>query len=170
MSGRTRVKIKDLLSLLNLWVVGGAFSLACVSLFIVMTSLWLTRSTGLVPSQVTAVFTVVSAPIETQPQLTPISSSILTSTLQLPPSPPPGEIVLGAYVQVTGTGGDGLRLRDQPGLGSRVLLLGSEAEVFRVDAGPQEIDGYSWWYLVGPFDENRQGWAVSNFLKVVQNP
>jgi hypothetical protein len=79
-------------------------------------------------------------------------------------------IALGAHVQILGTGGDGLRLRMEPGLGGQVRLLGSEAEVFRVDDGPVELDGYTWWYLVGPFNERRHGWAVSNFLAVVQNP
>jgi len=50
------------------------------------------------------------------------------------------------------------------------LLLGSEAEVFRVQDGPREVDGYTWWYLVGPFDETRRGWAVANYLQIVQNP
>jgi 23S rRNA (guanosine2251-2'-O)-methyltransferase len=40
----------------------------------------------------------------------------------------PGLISLGGYVQIVGTGGDGLRLRDQPGLDGKVLLLGSEGK------------------------------------------
>jgi len=170
MSARKKVNYWFLLRFLNLWVIGGAFLIACVLLLVITSSLWLTRSTTSSQSPVTAVFSVIPVPLTTQLQTLPTSSAIITSTLLIPPSPPPGEIVLGVYVQVTGTGGDGLRLRDEPGLGSRVLLLGSEAEVFRVDDGPREIDGYTWWYLVGPFDENRRGWAVSNFIKFVQNP
>jgi hypothetical protein len=49
-------------------------------------------------------------------------------------------------------------------------MLGAEAEVFQVSDGPREIDGYTWWYLVGPYDESRRGWAVANYLSVVQNP
>jgi hypothetical protein len=82
----------------------------------------------------------------------------------------PGVIAVGAYVQITGTGGDGLRLRTDPGLNSEVRLLGAEAEVFQVNEGPQEADGYTWWYLVGPYDSSRRGWAVANFLAIVQNP
>jgi hypothetical protein len=74
------------------------------------------------------------------------------------------------YVQITGTGGDGLRLRTEAGLGSEVRFLGLEDEVFLIQDGPQNADGYVWWYLVAPFDETRRGWAVSNFLQVVQNP
>jgi hypothetical protein len=79
-------------------------------------------------------------------------------------------IAIGAHVQIQGTGGDGLRLRSEPGLNGEILLLGSESEVFRVADGPVDTDGYTWWHLVGPFDETRQGWAVSNYLVVVQNP
>ena len=78
--------------------------------------------------------------------------------------------MVGAYVQVTGTGGDGLRLRDQPGLNGNVLLVASEAEVFRLEDGPVEMDGYTWWSLIGPFDETRRGWGVANYLEIIQNP
>jgi hypothetical protein len=63
-----------------------------------------------------------------------------------------------------------LRLRDQPGLNSEIRMVVSEAEVFLVQEGPVDLDGYLWWRLVGPFDDTRQGWAVSNYLNLVQNP
>jgi hypothetical protein len=49
-------------------------------------------------------------------------------------------------------------------------MLGVEAEVFQVRDGPRDVDGYVWWFLVAPTDETRGGWAVSNYLAVVQNP
>jgi hypothetical protein len=79
-------------------------------------------------------------------------------------------LAVGAYVQIAGTGGDGLRLRAEPGLQSRVLFLALEAEVFLVTGGPRDADGYTWWYLEAPAEKSRQGWAASNFLAVVQNP
>jgi hypothetical protein len=81
-----------------------------------------------------------------------------------------GELAVGAYVQITGTAGAGLRLRERPALDAPMLLLGAEAEVFVVEQGPQEADGYVWWYLVGPYDADRRGWAVANYLQVVQKP
>ncbi len=45
-----------------------------------------------------------------------------------------------------------------------MLLLGTEAEVFKVEDGPMEADGYTWWYLVGPFDPDRKGWGVADYL------
>ncbi len=77
---------------------------------------------------------------------------------------------MGAYVQITGTGGDGLRVRAEAGLKGAVRFIALEAEVFQVTDGPQEADGYTWWYLVAPADESRQGWAASNYLTVVQSP
>lgn len=77
---------------------------------------------------------------------------------------------IGSYVQVSDTGGDGLRLRNQPGLAGSVLMVASDAEVFKLEDGPIEIDGYTWWYLVGPFDETRKGWGVDNYLELIQNP
>ncbi len=73
-------------------------------------------------------------------------------------------------MQVVGTGGTGLRLRDEAGLNGKVNTLGGEAEVFQVKDGPKDLDGYTWWYLVGPYDANRRGWAVANYLKIIQNP
>ncbi|MBN1147881.1 MAG: hypothetical protein JXA78_11555 [Anaerolineales bacterium] len=118
----------------------------------------------------TAVLYVVDAPIATQTLSPQALSSSATPSSEALPSPPPGVIAVGAYVQITGTGGDGLRLRTEPGLDEQIRLLGSEAEVFRVDEGPVELDGYTWWRLVGPFDETRHGWAVANYLAIVQNP
>lgn len=82
----------------------------------------------------------------------------------------PGEIGIGSYVQITGTGGDGLNIRNGPGLSAQPQFLGYDAEVFEVRDGPREADGFVWWYLVTPVDENRAGWAAASFLSVVANP
>jgi hypothetical protein len=68
-------------------------------------------------------------------------------------------------VSISGTGGDGLRLRSQPGLSSVVNFIALENEVFEVQAGPQVSDGYTWWYLVNPFDQSRVGWGAANYLR-----
>jgi hypothetical protein len=150
----------------------GAIVVAFVLLAISLVVLMMTRHSPSAQIPATAVVTVIPAPttvpptftLEARPTPTPTSASAL------PPSPPPGEITTGAYVQITGTGGDGLRLRTEPGLNADVRILGAEAEVFLVKDGPRQVDGYTWWYLVGPYDSSRRGWAVSNYLAVVQNP
>lgn len=75
-------------------------------------------------------------------------------------------------MQISGTGGDGLRLRTGAGLDNEVGFLGLEAEVFQIIDGPQEADGYTWWLLEAPYDEGQQrrGWAVANYLASIQNP
>jgi hypothetical protein len=81
-----------------------------------------------------------------------------------------GAIAKGMYVQISGTGGSGLRLRAQPGTASQSLFLGMESEVYLVQDGPQEKDGYKWYYLVAPYDKSRSGWAASNYLTIIQKP
>lgn len=116
----------------------------------------------------TAALTVIAQPTWTPtPSPTPTSLAHGTPTPIPPLAPGPGEIAVGRFVQVSGTGGDGLRLRTAPGLQAPVRFLAREAEVFRVADGPQPGDGYTWWYLVAPYDPQRAGWAVANYLSVL---
>jgi hypothetical protein len=132
--------------------------------------LWLTRTNQAPAGGQTAVLTVIPAATITPTVAPPTATLPVEPTGTGLPLPPPGDVSLEAYVQISGTGGDGLRLRSDPGLNSDVRMLGEEAEVFVVKDGPEEADGYTWWYLVGPADETRRGWAVANYLMVVQNP
>lgn len=87
----------------------------------------------------------------------------ITATI---PAGPAGQIVIGNEVRVVGTGSDGLRLRQRPGLAAEVNYLGIDFEIFTVQDGPIEADGYVWWFLVAPDDNTRNGWAVQNFLEI----
>jgi hypothetical protein len=155
---------------LNLRVIGGALLISFLLFCSTLSLLWITQSRSIPEVQTTAVLSVIRAPLVTASPVTPPPGTNPTGAASVPPSPPPGMIALGSYVQIVGTSGEGLRLRAEPGLNNQVLLLGSESEVFRVADGPKDMDGYTWWYLVGPFDTKRYGWAVSNYLMVVQNP
>jgi hypothetical protein len=132
--------------------------------------LWLTRTNQAPAGGSPAALTVIPAATITPTVEPPTPTLPVEPTSTGLPLPPPGDVSLEAYVQITGTGGDGLRLRSDPGLNSEVRMLGAEAEVFVVKDGPVEADGYTWWYLVGPADETRRGWAVANYLMMVQNP
>ncbi len=156
-------------TLITPWVILGAITLAVLLFGTILMTLWIIRPAPVAPAQATAVLQVIPLPSATPVLPTPILPEN-TPTLDVPPSPPPGVIGVGAFVQISGTGGDGLRMRDQPGLEGEVLFLGLEAEVFRVVEGPQSADGYTWWFLAAPYDESIRGWAVANFLTVVQNP
>jgi hypothetical protein len=154
--------------ILSLWVIVGAMLIACLLTTVAFSALMLGRSKK-APAQSTAVLSIISAMTMT-PTLSNLPGTPMGNPEQPIPSQLPGDILVGAYVQVIGTGGDGLRLRDQPGLNSTIRMIASESEVFKVDDGPVDSDGYRWWHLTGPFDETRQGWAVANFLGIVQNP
>ncbi len=156
--------------LINIWVIAGAVLVAII-LFVVTTSLlWFTRGNVTQLTPATAVLNVIYMPTSAPTAVTPTPSAEVTPTDAVPPSPIPGVIAIGAYVEITGTGGDGLRLRAEPGLRGEVLFLGYESEVFQVHDGPRENDGYTWWLVVAPYDETVSGWAVANYLSLVQNP
>jgi hypothetical protein len=167
---RTQKTLNLLRWIVNPWVVGGAIIFALVMLMATLSLLWFTRPERSSAMPATAILNIIPAPTASQPPATPLPGKTPTPSPPVPPSPMPGVISVGSYVQISGTSGDGLRLRTDPSLDSEVRLLGSESEVFQVKEGPKEVDGYTWWYLVGPYDPSRRGWAVSNYLVVVQNP
>lgn len=155
----------DARQLFNKWVVLGAFGVAgCLTLVTVISIGWTTplRSpdVGFAPAQLT----VISAPTAT-PDVT------ATATIDpFAPSPTPTGIAVGAYAQITGTNGEGLRIRAAPGLSGEPVFLGFDSEVFLVQDGPREADGYVWWYLVAPYDDARAGWAAADFLTYIPAP
>ena len=112
----------------------------------------------------TAILTILPYSPAAPTPVSPLSTSTLTPT-PIPPFVSDTEgIRVGVFVQIRGTGGDGLRLRVAPGLNAPVRFLAREAEVFQVVDGPQQADGYIWWHLRAPYDKNRAGWAVANYL------
>ncbi len=117
----------------------------------------------------TVVLNVIPAPTDTLPPPQPTESPTPT-TSELPPPTGGMGISVGVLVQVSGTGLDGLRIRTDPGLQGQIKFVGIEAEVFQVKEGPKEADGYTWWFLVAPYDETLNGWAVGDYLQVIQNP
>lgn len=156
---------------LGINVITGAVFVAAVLLLALFLLLWYSRPSQPTPPQATAILYIVPAPTATQPAIEPSPVPSDTPASEIYPTPIPGEnIMLGSYVQVSGTEGEGLRVRSEAGLDGSVRFLAMEAEVFLVKDGPQEVDGYTWWYLVAPYDDKRSGWAVSNYLSVAQNP
>ncbi len=157
-------------SYLTTRVIVGSILLAIFMVGMTALPIWISKPNVSDITTSTPILQVIPQPTVTPTMHTPTPAQELTPTVSNLPSPPPGVIAVGAYVQVSGTGGDGLRMRSRPGLEGEIRFLGYEAEVFQVTDGPQSADGYTWWYLVAPYDESIQGWAVANFLAVVQNP
>jgi hypothetical protein len=77
-------------------------------------------------------------------------------------------IVLGSTIMISGTGGDGLSVRQGPGVDYAYLFVAKDGDQFLVQDGPREANGYTWWYIVDPKDPNRFGWAVETFMRVIQ--
>ena len=152
------------------WVIGGAVALAAALACFTSMLVLLTRPDAPVSSPPTAVLNIIPFPSSTPVANTATPTVVQQPTGEAPPAPVPGLIITGDFVQISGTGGDGLKLRSQPGTGSEVNFLAYEGEIFQVRDGPQESDGYVWWYLVAPYDQSVQGWAASNYLLVVPNP
>ena len=155
----------DVRQLFNRWVIIGAIVFA--GLLILITAISIGLTTPLQSSTigfVTADVTVISAPTST-------SSAPATPTIDpFAPSPTPTGLAIGSYVQISGTEGQGLRIRSAPGLDSEFVFLGYDSEVFVVQDGPQTVDGYVWWYLVAPYDATRVGWAAADFLAFIPAP
>ena len=135
----------------------------------VLVLFWYSRPDALPPGASTAVLNIIRVPTFTPTLkiITPIVSESATPDLL---TAIPVKIELGASVEVVGTGGAGLRIRQSPGLSQRVLFLANEGEVFVIQDGPRELDGYTWWLLANPEDAARSGWAVADFLRTYQLP
>ncbi len=152
------------------WVLLGAVAIALFALAGMIVVMIALRGNPARQGLPTAAIYIIPAPTDTSPVPTTIALPTLTPTSELPPPPPAGVIAVGSYIQVTGTGTVGLRLHASPSLDSKTDFLGTDDEIFKITDGPRQADGYTWWYLVGPFDDTRRGWAVVNYLQVVQIP
>jgi hypothetical protein len=157
------VNRRELPDLINGWTILGALAVAgCLVLVTLMSIGWTSARQeaplGFVPADLTII-----------PPSTPTSLPTGTPSNLVTPTPE-GQIGIGAYVKITGTEGAGLRIRKAPGQGGETVFVGEEEEIFLVKDGPQQADGYTWWYLVAPYDETRAGWAAADFLAAVPAP
>lgn len=156
----------DLRPFLNRFVIIGSLVLAGILILVTLiligwTSPRFSPDVGFAPADLTMI---------PAPTHTPAATATFTPDPLASPTFDPETVHIEGYVQITGTGGDGLRIRSSPGLNTETVFRGEEAEVFLVKDGPQEVDGYTWWYLVAPYDDTRAGWAASEFLAVVPAP
>jgi hypothetical protein len=138
---------KNLRRLITPWVILGSFLVGFSLMGAALLLFWLAMPDPVPAGIPTAAITVVAYPTTT-PTLTLSTPTEIPTTTVTPtplPTPVPGDIALGAYVEIKGTGRDGLRLRVEPGLSSNVLFLGQDSEVFRVGRRPGRS---GWIYLV----------------------
>ena len=104
-------------------------------------------------------------------QVTPLSKEINdTSELIEPnpdPSPIPGVFSVGYKVRIVNTGGEGLRIRQEPSLEGAPLFLGSEGEEFSIKDGPTISGNNVWWFIESEEEGLRRGWAVQDYLMIL---
>ena len=148
-------------------IIFGSLFISIFLLLVVYGLINWNRPTQYESSLVTAVITIIPLPSATQTEIPPTAEPTLSPNE--PGIPPAGNFTIGVYVKINGTEGAGLRLRQSPGLDSEPLYLGLEDEIFKIEDGPVDLDGYIWWYLVAPFDSTRNGWGVSYYLQLVQD-
>lgn len=154
------------------WWLLAAVSAACLLASLLLAGVAaLTRTADLPRATATArLVTAVPAVIVPSATAQTPPTAAAPPTVTAPP-PPAGEVRVGSYVQVTGTGEAGfLNLRSDASLSAPVNYLALERQVFQVQAGPTSADGFTWWYLVDPASQTRFGWAVQNYLQVVAGP
>lgn len=99
--------------------------------------------------------------IATVPPLdTPTPTVRPTSTPE--PEPTQAPIAVEDTVEVSGTGGSGLRMRAGAGQGHDVVKLLQEGAVLEVIGGPKEADGFTWWQVRDEVGES--GWVASTYV------
>ena len=139
-------------SLLSAILIGGAIG-ACVVIGLAM---WLgargpAQSLSAWPTA--AVVTVTPTPTVPTPTPLPVPLS----------SPTPESLFVGGFAQVSGTGGDALRLRSDPGLQTTTLKTIPDGARLLILDGPRDADGIIWWRLRDPSD-GAEGWAAQLYL------
>lgn len=88
------------------------------------------------------------------PTLVPV---VLTST--------PVSLGTGVTVVVYGVEDTGLNVRSGPGINQEIRFVAQNGSTFSIIGGPTQADGRTWWQLQDPFDTERSGWAVADYLE-----
>ena len=151
--------MKNIKQTWNAWVGVGAVLFAVVICGLAFLFVWiLTPQMSNSETAIKAVVTRLPAPT-----FTPVA--VMTSTPMVDEQIL-GGISFGMTVEIFDTGGSGLRFRSEPGINADIQFVANEQEVFRVEGGPVEEDGFVWWYLVSEAVSERKGWAVASYLRV----
>jgi hypothetical protein len=102
------------------------------------------------------------------PYIEPTRTLTITETPILPTPENIDGVQVGSVVQIFGTDGAGLKLRTNAGIQAEQKFVALDSEVYEVTDGPIVADEYIWWQLTSPYDLERSGWAVSQYLTVIQ--
>lgn len=152
--------------IINPWVIAGSVLIAALLLTVSFLAAGNLTASEQASYAGDALITIIPVPTYTP---TPVPTRTIVP-VEIPTATPESGIQIDGFVQISGTEGEGLRIREEPSLGAQVAYVGLEGEIFSVIGGPVEGDGYLWWQLEAPLNNTRQGWAVSNYLKPAQGP
>ena len=86
-----------------------------------------------------------------------------------PSTPIPGVFTVGVKVEISGTGGDGLRMREGPGTDSQVLYLAREGEDCIILEGPRIDENLIWWKIQSLEEETKTGWSVQTYMITINS-
>jgi hypothetical protein len=155
--------IRWILSRINFWVIlGGVLVAGGLIVLFGLLILWMPVPASQAAGPQAALTVIVA------PSLTPSPTMPLYTPTPTPPPSVDG-ISIGTFVQITGTSGQGLRIRSGPGTSNPSRFVAMDSEVFQVKEGPKVSDGFTWWHLEAPYDPERSGWAASKYLQMI-NP
>ena len=148
------------------WPIAGVAvgSLASILVFAIGSLGRTALASRVYPTPLATVIPYASATSAARTEVPVVDQPTANGTPTRPPSGP-GDFRPGELVEVFGTEGGGLRVRNEPSVNSVVNIVALENEVFEVRGGPTLADGYVWWFLVNPYDIAKQGWAVGDFLR-----
>ena len=151
----------------GLWAGLGVL-LGAITLFALIVLGYFTRQAQVSIPPATPILILIYAPTASI-TITPPTETAEPSNTSTPTRSPEasGLLTLGRLVEVHGTEGDGLRMRDNVGLDSKIVFIAVESEVFELRDGPVQKDGYEWWFLVNPYNLDKTGWAVSTYLRPI---
>jgi len=146
-------------------VIGGVVIALLFSLyaFLLLNGVQFENITDNTPSAVLTVISAVSIPTQDVSLLT-----VSPTPTSAPEVMDQNGIAIDKYVQISGTGGVGLRIREGAGTSFGTQFLANESEVFKVIGGPVTADEIDWYQLVAPYDESRQGWASAEYLTLIE--
>jgi hypothetical protein len=98
---------------------------------------------------------------------TPVPTTAPTPTPN-PATALSGAIAVGTRVEIVGTGEVGLSIRAEAHTNGERLDVATEGEMLLIVAGPEEADGYTWWFLRDESNAAREGWAVEDYLSPIE--
>lgn len=142
---------------------------------------WPVRDWGLVPHQSYVTVPDGAADTAQVPELAPTVTATVPGTEDTAgglgsPAPAPQEPTtqqtvpsspdwMGSTVVIASTEGEGLAIRQGPSLSQAALFVAEDGEIYVVQGGPREQDGYIWWYVVDPNNSEKAGWAVQDYME-----